>query len=221
MGKRKTAADYETDIRSLHKELPNVATEKKIAHRVKKLMERSSIRVQVANNETHPWTSDMLGFATEPMQTKKTTGINQVGDYHGVVATTNGDRYIDIVIERKEISDLYGTLVPEDNRARFYREIDRFRIDKRFNSMAILVEGSFTDFILYQPEFNAGEFDYGRRFDVKKNSTINEKKLTVLADLLVAGVSVMFCDTPALAAQMCGRIFRESVRKNYAQILEM
>jgi ERCC4-type nuclease len=163
----------------------------------------------------------MLGFVTEPMQTKKTTGINQVCDYHGIITTTNGDRYIDIAVERKEISDLYGTLIPEDNRARFYREIERFNTDERFNKMVIIVEGTLSDFIMYQPEFNGDEFDYGRRFDVKKNATINEKKITVLADTMVAGVQILFCDNPTLAAQMCGRMFRESVKKEYYKILRL
>jgi hypothetical protein len=144
----------------------------------------------------------MLGFITERMPTKKITGINQTGDYVGVVTSSTGYRYIDTVVERKEISDLYGTLIPEDGRKRFYREIERFKMDERFNKMVIIVEGTLSDFVMYQPEFNAGEFDYGRRFDVNKNSTINEKKMTVLADLLVAGVLVMFCDNPTLAAQM-------------------
>ena len=219
MAKHKTATEYESDIANLHRQLPDTSIEKKIERRVKRWMELAPIRVQVANNEQLGWTSEMIGYPTEIMETKKDTGINQVGDYHGIVATSTGDRYIDIVIERKSINDLYGTLVPEDNRARFYREISRFESDKRFNTMMILVEGSFTDFILYQPEFNEDGFDYARRFDTKKNNTINEKKMTVLADLLIMGVHVVFCDNVALASQMCGRIFRERVKKNYAHIL--
>lgn len=221
MRKRKTAIDYEADIVALHQCLPDATVEKQIVYRVKKWMELAPVRIQVANNERTPWTSDMIGYQTESMPTKKSTGIRQTGDYHGVVATSVGDRYIDIVIERKALEDLYGTLVPEEERARFYREVGRFCADKRFNKMAILVEGSFTDFILYQPEFNADGFDYARRFDSKKNNTINEKKVTVLADLFVMGIPVIFCDNPTLAAQMCGRIMRESVRKNYAQLLGM
>ena len=219
MGKRKSAADYETDIATLYQQLPGMSVEKKIARRVDRWMELAPTRVQVASNEQHAWTSGMIGYPVEKMSIKKDTGTNQVGDYHCIVETSEGDRYIDIVIERKALDDLYGTLVPEDARARFYREVERYRYDSRFNSMMVLVESSFTDFILYQPSFNADGFDFARRFDTSKNNTINEKKLTVLADLFVMGVSVMFCDNAALAAQMCGRLFRESCRKNYAQIL--
>ena len=219
MGKRKSAADYETDIATLYQQLPGMSVEKKIARRVDRWMELAPTRVQVASNEQHAWTSGMIGYPVEKMSIKKDTGTNQVGDYHCIVETSEGDRYIDIVIERKALDDLYGTLVPEDARARFYREVERYKSDSRFNSMIVLVESSFTDFILYQPEFNGDGFDFARRFDTSKNNTINEKKLTVLADLFVMGVSVMFCDNAALAAQMCGRLFRESCRKNYAQIL--
>ena len=219
MAKHKTKTDYESDISNLHHQLPDTSIEKKIERRVKRWMELAPIRVQVANNEQLGWTSEMIGYPTEIMETKKDTGINQVGDYHGIVATSTGDRYIDIVIERKSINDLYGTLVPEDNRARFYREISRFESDKRFNTMMILVEGSFTDFILYTPMFDGKTFDYARKFDTNKNNAINEKKFTILSDLLIREVPIIFCDSAAFAARLCGRIFRERVKKNYAHIL--
>ena len=223
MGRRKSVSDYVKDISNLHTQLcvvpGSTEVQKKLARRINRWMELIEIRVQVAQQEKHEWTSKMIGYPTERMSLKKETGLDQIGDYHGIVKTDDGDRYIDIVIERKSIEDLYGTLIPEDNRARFYREIDRYKADFRFNSMEVLVEGSMTDFLLFQPEFVGGEFDYKRRFDTKKNTTINEKKMTVLADLLVAGVNVVFCDNPTLAAQLCGRVFRESVKKEYYKIL--
>lgn len=219
MAKRKTAADYEADIATLHKQLPDPSVEKKIARRIKKWMELAPIRVQVANNEKKPWTPEMLGYPVERMSLKKDIGINQVGDYQGIIETSAGDKYIGIVIERKSVEDCYNTLITEDDRARFYREIERFKSDNRFNKLMIIVEGTLSDFILYQPKFNADGFDYARRFDTNKNNTINEKKMTVVSDLLIMNVHVLFCDNPALSAQMCGRIFRESVRKNYVQIL--
>ena len=136
-----------------------------------------------------------------------------------VVTTCDGDKYIDTIVERKSLADLYSTLIIDNNRERLYREIDRFNADERFDKMVIIVEGSYTDFMLYVPEFTAGKFDYKKRFNSKKNDSINEKKLTVLADLFVKGVPVMFCDTPTMAAQFCGRLFKESVRKNYAKII--
>lgn len=87
-----------------------------------------------------------------------------------MVRTSDGDRYVPILCERKSIQDAYGTLIVEENRSRFYREIDRFREDPRFDQMVVIVEGSLSDFLLYQPEFTGGKFDYKRRFDKKKRT---------------------------------------------------
>lgn len=229
MGKRKTEEDYESDITILHRELlitpDSDAIQKKIAYRVKKWMSFLDVRVYVASNEQRAWTAEMIGFPTEPMPTKKDSGYDQVGDYVGVIKSPGGvgkyggGKYISILIERKSIDDLYNTLVTEGDRQRFYREIDRFYADERFDKMLIMVEGAISDFLLYQPEFNGAEFDYKRRFDTKKNDIINDKKMTVLADMAVAGVPVIFCDNATIAATLYGRMIREYIRKNYARII--
>ena len=225
MAKRKSEQDYAADIVDLHVQLldypDSESIKKKIEYRVKKWMSFLTIHIEVANNEQREWTAEMLGYPTCPMPTKKDSGARQVADYVGVLTTCNGDKYIDTIVERKSLADLYSTLIVDSNRERLYREIDRFKADERFDKMVIIVEGSYTDFMLYAPEFTAGKFDYKKRFNSKKNDSINEKKLTVLADLFVNGVPVMFCDTPTMAAQFCGRLFKESVRKNYAKILEI
>lgn len=229
MTKRKTELDYESDIAALHRQLlvspDSDVIKKKIAYRVKMWMTFLDVRVYVANNEQRAWTSEMIGFPTESMPTKKDSGYDQVGDYVGVIKSPggagkyDGGKYISILIERKSVDDLYNTLIAEDNRKRFYREIDRFNADERFDKMLIMVEGAISDFLLYQPEFDGGEFDYKRRFDTKKNDIINEKKMTVLADMAVAGVPVIFCDNATIAATLYGRIIREYIRKDYARII--
>lgn len=225
MAKRKTVFDYASDISKFHNQLidypDSVDLKKKIAYRIGKWESLLNVRVEVCQNEQRPWTSDMIGYPTLPMQTKKKTGQEQVGDYIGVISDPSGDKYIGLVIERKSIEDLYNTLIIEENRNRFYREIDRFRADDRFDSMIIIVEGSVTDFLVYQPEFKGNEFDYARRFDTKKNGIINDKKLTVLSDLFIADIPVIFCDNPAVSAQFCGRLMRQRIRKGYANILEL
>ena len=228
---RKTIPDYADEIKDLHHKLQHrreimtpeeiKSIEKKLSYRVAKWSAMLEVVIQVANNEGIPWTSEMIGYPTEPMPLKAATGFHQTGDYQGVVRSFDGDRYIDLLIERKATEDLYGTLIDEGNRTRFYREIERFKNDRRFNQMIIMVEGTLSDFLLYQPEFKGGKFDYKRRYDTKKNGSINEKKLTVLSDLFVMGVPVLFCGDPALAAQMCGRLIRESIRKRYWKILEL
>lgn len=226
MAKRKTESDYAADIAELHAQLmeypDSESIQKKIDYRVKKWMTFLDIHIEVANNEQTPWTASMLGYPTIPMQTKKSTGYDQIADYVGVVQTCNGDRYIDLIVERKSIEDLYGTLIIEDSRERFYNEIARFKADDRFTSMMVIVEGTMSDFILYQPVFSdGGKFDYARRYDNKKNDSINEKKLTILADLFIADTPVIFADNRVFAAQFCGRLLRESVRKGYAKILAL
>ena len=223
MGKRKTADDYAEDVAEFHHQLQddpeNASLKIKLEYRIKKWMSLIDIKIEVAQNEQKEWTSDMLGYPTIPMRTKNMTGYDQTADYAGVVNTPDGEWYVPTICERKSIEDLYGTLIDETNRDRFYREIDRYKADSRFTSMVIIVEGTLTDFLIYQPEFKGNEFDYTRRFDTKKNSIINDKKLTVLSDLLIMGIPVIFCDNPTLAAKFCGRLFRESVRKNYWRLL--
>lgn len=225
MTKRKTASAYAEEIDVLHRELqasPDSDTiRKKIDYRVKKWMTLIDIRIEIANNEQRPWDAEMLGYPTAPMRTKKNTDYNQVGDYIGVVNMPDGPKYIGVVVERKSVEDLYGTLINEDNRARFHREIDRFKDDERFNQMIVMVEGSLSEFLLYQPSFSGNDFDYTRRFDTKRNNVINDKKLTVLADLFIMGVPVMFADNSTLASQMCGRLFRESIKKGYWKLLNL
>lgn len=226
---RKTIADYETEIKDLHHKLQHrreimdaeeiESTEKKLSYRVNKWAAMLEVVVQVANNEGTPWTSGMIGYPTENMPLKTASGFRQVADYVATVRTSDGNVYIDLLVERKATEDLYGTLIDEDNRARFYREIERFKNDRRFSQMIIMVEGTLSDFILYQPEFKGGKFDYKRRYDTKKNGSINEKKITVLSDLFVMGVPVLFCDNATLAALMYGRLIREYIRKGYRKML--
>lgn len=221
MGRHKTVNDYVKDITNLYPQLPDKAIEKKIAYRVKKWMVLNPLRIQVANNEQIPWKSNLLGFETESMPTKKMSGYYNVGDYQAVVAVDGEDVYTDVVVERKSLEDMYGTLVPEDNRERFYREISRFEADDRFNHMVIISECTLSDFIIYQPLYDTSGFNYKRKFETKRNAVIDEKKLTILSDLMVRGICVLFADNPAVAAQICGRLFRESVKNNYNKILRL
>jgi ERCC4-type nuclease len=207
------------------------------------------IRIYVAGNEQKPWTSAMIGYPTEKMPTHEESSHYQVADYVAVIKSPNDPptaspndtpndtptdpsndpphdtsqpvRYISTLVERKSMNDLYGTLIMEDNRQRFYREIARYQADQRFNRMIIIAECSFAAFMQHQPKFSGRKFDYKRKFDKKKNDTIDEKKLTVIGDLFVAGIPVLFCDSPEMSAKTYGRIVRETVRKEYWRILDL
>jgi len=115
MAKQKTESDYAAAITELHQqrlEYPDSkAIIKKIDTQVRGWMRRVDIAIQVAQNEQTPWTAEMIGYQTETMPSKKSSGFAQTGDYAGVVRTSDGDRYVPVLCERKSIQDAYGTLI--------------------------------------------------------------------------------------------------------------
>ena len=152
----KSAQIYAQEIRETHFELQkdpgSVKLEKQLSYRLKEWSARVPIIVRVAKNETKPWSSEELGMSTFSMDKKVNTKYSQVGDYHFEVSL--GDRVVTggLVVERKEVSDLYGTLLNQNRRERFNREIERFRQDPRFDQMTIMVEGTMREFLDYVPE---------------------------------------------------------------------
>ena len=152
----KSAQIYAQEIREIHFELQkdpgSVKLEKQLSYRLKEWSARVPIIVRVAKNETKPWSSEELGMSTFSMDKKVNTKYSQVGDYHFEVSL--GDRVVTggLVVERKEVSDLYGTLLNQNRRERFNREIERFRQDPRFDQMTIMVEGTMGEFLDYVPE---------------------------------------------------------------------
>jgi hypothetical protein len=152
----KSAQIYAQEIRETHFELQkdpgSVKLEKQLSYRLKEWSARVPIIVRVAKNETKPWTEEELGISMFSMEKKVNTKFSQVGDYHFEVSL--GDRVVTggLVVERKEVSDLYGTLLNQNRRERFNREIERFRQDPRFDQMTIMVEGTMGEFLDYVPE---------------------------------------------------------------------
>ena len=159
----KTAQNYAQEIRDIHAKLqkdPGLdKLEKQLSRRLKEWSTRVPIIVRVAKNETKPWTEDELGLPMFSMGKKVDTRFDQVGDYHFEVSL--GDRVVTggLVVERKEVSDLYGTLLNQNRRERFNREIERFRQDPRFDQMTIMVEGTMDEFLKYVPEVYVFRWD--------------------------------------------------------------
>jgi len=159
----KSAQNYAQDVKDKHFELQNDLESKKLqkqlAYRLKEWSSRVFVIVRVAKNETKPWTEEELGLPMFSMEKKVDTKFSQVGDYHFEV--TMGDRVVTggLVVERKEVSDLYGTLLNQNRRERFNREIDRFRSDPRFDQMTIMVEGTMEEFLNYVPEVYVFRWD--------------------------------------------------------------
>lgn len=152
----KSREDYEADIRKLHADILNDPKSDKLRKQLNRRLSRwvdlLDIAVRVASNEKKPWTEDELKLLTIPMAKKTESEFNQVGDYQFEISTKQGVIQGGLVIERKEISDLYGTLMNQDRRSRFKREVERYEADPRFDSMTVMVEGSITDFMNYIPE---------------------------------------------------------------------
>ena len=172
----------------------------------KKLIEEDEIIVYVANNEQLPFSETELDFPMRQMLTKKETGYDQTGDY----VITVKDHVLRFVVERKSINDLYGTLFSKSsaglNRERFYREIDRFHRDDRFDTFIVLVEGSYKDFLLYAPTPN---FNKNKEYWGKVEKMKNAKKSSINSLNIRPGVKVIFNDS---RAQMC-ETFNDFVRQ--------
>ena len=159
----KTAQNYAQEIQDIHvklqKDPESDKLKKQLSYRLREWSSRVFVIVRVAKNETKPWTEEELGIPTFSMGKKVDTRFDQVGDYHFEV--TMGDRIVTggFVVERKEVSDLYGTLLNQNRRERFNREIERFRQDPRFDQMMIMVEGTMKEFLDYVPEVYVFRWD--------------------------------------------------------------
>jgi len=153
----KTRESYEADIRKFHADLAANPTSEKVRRQLKNRLSKwaglQRIAIRVASNEQKPWTEGELGFITIPMAKKSVCGFDQVGDYQFEILRSDHEIMTGrFIIERKEISDLYGTLMNRKMRDRFNREVKRYEADPRFDLMLIMVEGSITDFMNYVPE---------------------------------------------------------------------
>lgn len=159
----KSAQNYADDIRNIHAKLQkdpgSDKLEKQLSYRLREWSSRVPIIIRVAKNETKPWTQEELSMAIFSMDKKKDTGFNQVGDYHFQVNLGGQIVTCGLVVERKEVSDLYGTLLNQNRRERFNREIERFRSDPRFDQMTIMVEGTMKEFFDYVPEVYVFRWD--------------------------------------------------------------
>ena len=154
---KKTVENYETDIIKLHNILidypENASLQEKLSRKLTAWVKKLDFNVRVAQNETIPWTDEELGLVTIPMEKKAASGYNQTGDY--IFEILNDDQSITtggLVVERKTLQDLYGTLMNREQRSRLYREISRYESDPRFNRFHLIAECSYEEFLKYVPE---------------------------------------------------------------------
>lgn len=151
----KSITEYESTIKKMHDTLQqheDGALKKRLKRQVVSWVNLIEIGVRVASNEQKPWTEQELELFILPMPLKKEIGHAQTGDYQFEIITGNDVVTGGLVVERKEVSDLYNTLMKNTARTRFNKELDRYHKDPRFDTMAILVEGTMSDFMNYIPE---------------------------------------------------------------------
>lgn len=223
MGRKKTLEQYENEIRELHatlQEYPESETiKKRLSTRLRSWADRLEITVFVANNEQTPWSSEDIGFPTHPMYTKAVTGFDQVGDYQAHIHGGSLDAACGLLVERKGgkegPEDIYGTLMNSESRARFYREIDRFREDVRYNQMIVIAECSYEEFLRYTPRF------IGKTRNRDHIGASVASRVGTIASLYAQGIPVLFAGSRMLAAKMYGRLVKQWAIKNYEKLLNL
>lgn len=217
---KKSIIEYEAEIRELHAELIDYPDSKTLRNRLSarlgKWQAKLDIVIRVAQNEHKPWTDEELGMLTIPMLKKSENNHSQVGDYQFEIAQDDQSVFTGgLLIERKELSDFYNTFMRSENRERFYREIDRFQADPRFDSMVIMVEGSMQDFIEYSPKFNGNTYN-------KNHSGANvASRRSTVAGLFARGVPVLWCGSRVQAVKLYPQMIRQYCIKNYEKILNI
>lgn len=218
MSKTKSIDDYAADIRTLHttiQDYPESHTlRNRLSARLGKWQAMLDITVLAASNEQRGWTTEELGLPVKAMYTKAVCGYDQVADYQFFISG-DIDQWGCLLIERKELSDIYSTLMSRDSRDRFYREISRYEADKRFSHMIIMVEGTFQDFLEYSPKFNGKSFN---RNHIGAN--VASRRATI-AGLYARDVPVLWCGNRAQAVKLYPQLVRQACIKNYKKILDI
>ncbi len=229
MTNKKPGSTYVQEIELLHntiqsmEEGPERTKKETQLHKKVAFWEKNKLDkvVYVANDEQTPWPLfEAVGLPIRPMKTMKESGYRQVGDYVCWVFIEDDrpdkpdsyHKYLPLVIERKTCSDLYGTLIPKDNWDRFKREIDRFRVDDRFDQMAIITETSYQKFMAYKPVFNGNNRNKGI-------GVSQEVKRAKIAKCFVLGAPIIFAGTTHQAMKMYKNLIRQTIIEQYADLL--
>jgi len=155
---KKPISDYEKDIIKYHVEIQQIPDyhpsfekkQKQLSRQLTAWAAKLNITVQVANNEKLPWGADEIGYPCISMLLKKDSQSRQTGDY--VAYLDDYDQFGGLVVERKTLDDIYGTLMNRDRRDRLYREIARADEDTRFNRFHLIAECTYEEFLNYVPE---------------------------------------------------------------------
>jgi len=111
--------------------------------------------------------------------------------------------------------DLYQTFSKSDNRSRFYREIQRFKDDPRFDIMVLIAECSNGEYLSFKPAFNGKNYN-------KTNFGMNvAARRATIAKLIAQGIDVHFAGTRRAAVELYHDLIIQWCRVNYAKILNI
>jgi hypothetical protein len=232
MPPRKTIYDYIQSIKEKHEELKKEKTKRNPGYETLKSLKKEldsqlrgwiknlNITIFVAQNEKLDWKPEELNeFSVRPMLLKSECGYDQVGDYQAYYEGGGVAGWIPILVERKGgrkgCEDLYGTLTNQDHCDTFYREIDRYYADPRFNQMIVITECTLPEFLLYIPPFN------GKTRNVNHIGASPESRGGKIDSLFDRGVPVLFAGTRKLAIQRYKGIIKAWLRLNYAFVLKL
>jgi hypothetical protein len=220
MGKTKTATDYANEIKELYLIKSRTAEQdKQLTRKVSSFVKLLDITIYQAQNEQLGWTSEELEVKVSPMLLKSDIQIAQVADYQATYSFLGHSGWIGLLVERKGgkkgVEDLYGSLMVAENCERFYREINRFKNDNRFDQLVLIAECTFEQFLLYSPPF------IGSEPNVRHVGASVEARRAKIASLQARGVSVYFCGTRHNAIQFYKSLIRQWCLKHYVGILKL
>ena len=212
----KSRSDYEFEIRALRDAIrddPHNQEEyhAKLYKLVPNWMETLPVTVFVANNEQTPWDVESIGFSYCPMPTKSVTCPHQVGDYQYWIDVPGVDAmstFGPLLVERKSLSDFYGTMF--GGRERFYKEVDRYNRDARFNQMLVVIEADISDWYSFRPKVSRSYDETSRTRSV----TLEDKRVC-LASLLARGVMPVFAGNRDHAVKLYRSLVRQNIIKNW------
>ena len=207
---------YEDEIQKYHHELqdyPDSTTlQNKLNYRLSKWVSMLDIIVMAANNEQKPYSSEELGMVVKPMYTKDVSGFKQVGDYQFFIGD-DVNQWGGLLVERKETSDFYGTMMNRDSRERFYREISSYEMDTRFSQMIIMVEGTMQEFLSYAPKFT------GKIYNKNHIGANVESRRATIAGLYARGIPILWCSSRDQAVKIYPQLVKQWVVKHYDELI--
>lgn len=207
---------YEDEIKKYNQEIkdyPDSTTlQNKLNYRLSKWVSMLDIIVMAANNEQKPYSSEELGMKVKPMYTKAISGFDQVADYQFFIQGSI-NKWGGLLMERKETSDLYSTLMNRESRERFYRELLRYDLDERFSQMIIMVEGTMQEFISYAPKFT------GKTYNKNHIGANVASRRATIAGIYARGIPILWCGSREQSVKLYPQLVKQWIVKHYDELI--